>query len=71
MDRNANGGGVAHYVKEDILSRQISFKNDNKDVEHFFVGVKLRKKKWLISCSCNLHLQFLNKNLTPIGKKVD
>ena len=46
MDRNINGGGIALYVREDILSRQILFKNDN-NTEHFFVEINLRKKKWL------------------------
>ena len=36
-DRNRNGGDIAPYVREDIPSRQISFKNDDKDIEHFFV----------------------------------
>ena len=51
MDRNTNGGGIALYVREDIPSRPISFKNDDKDIEHFFVEINLRKNKWLISCS--------------------
>ena len=34
MDRNLNGGGTALYVREDIPSRQISFKNHDKDTEH-------------------------------------
>ena len=36
MDRNTVGGGIALYVKEDIPSRQISPKNGDKDIEHFF-----------------------------------
>ena len=34
IDRNLNGGGIALYVREDIPSRQISFKNDDKDIEY-------------------------------------
>ena len=37
MDRNTNGGGIAFYIREDMPSRQISFKNDDKDIEHFLV----------------------------------
>ena len=36
MDRNANGGGIAFYTRENVQSRQISFKNDDKDIEQFF-----------------------------------
>ena len=56
MHRNANGGGIALYIREDIPSRQISFKNADKYIEHFFVEINFRKKKWLILCSQNLHL---------------
>ena len=33
MDRNANGGSIALYVREGIPSKQISFKNDDKDID--------------------------------------
>ena len=36
MDRNTNGGAIVLYVREDITSRQISFKNGDKNIEHFF-----------------------------------
>ena len=36
MDRKTNGGGIALYVREDIPSRQISFKNFDKEIEYFF-----------------------------------
>ena len=68
MDRNTNGSGVALYVREDTPSKQILFKNDDKDIEYFFVKINLRKKKWLISFSYNPHLQFIDKHLTHIGK---
>ena len=71
MDRNTNGGALALYVREDIPSRQISFKNDDKDIEHFFVEISLRRKKWLTSCSYNPNLQFTDKHLTQIGKGLD
>ena len=70
MDRSINGGGIALYVREDILSRQILFKNDN-NTEHFFVEINFRKEKWLISCSYKPYIQFIDKHLTHIGKEVD
>ena len=56
IDRNTNGDGIALYVREDAPSRQILFKSDDKDIEHFFVEISLLKKKWLISCSYIAHL---------------
>ena len=35
---------IAVYVREDITFRQISFKNDDKDIEYFFVEITLGKK---------------------------
>ena len=63
MDRNVNGGGIALYVREDAPYKQISFKNDDKDIEHFFVEITFAKK-WLISCSHTLELQFIDKHFT-------
>ena len=71
MDRNTNGGGIALYIREDIPSRQISFKNDDKDIEHFFFEIILHEKKWLISCSYNPHFQFIDEYLTHTGKGWD
>ena len=62
MDWNVNGGGIALYVREDVSSKQISFKNDDKDIEDVLLKFNLRKRKWLISCSCNPQLQFIDKH---------
>ena len=43
MDRNTNEGGIVPYVRQDIPSRQISFKNYDKDIEHFFLQINPRK----------------------------
>ena len=45
MDRNVNGGGIALYVREDVSSKQISFKNDDKDIEDVLLKFNLRKRK--------------------------
>ena len=71
MVRNTNGGGIALYVREYIPSRQISFKNYDKDIEHLFVEINLHRKKWLISCSYNSHLQFIDRRLAHMGKGLD
>ena len=44
MDRNVDGGGIGLYVRQDIPYRQTPFKNDDKDIEHSFVEINLRKK---------------------------
>lgn len=43
MDRNANGCGTALYVRESKVSRQISIKNDRKDIEYLFAEINISK----------------------------
>ena len=44
MNRNPNRGGIAQYIREDIPSRQISFKNDDEDIAHFCWNQPLKEK---------------------------
>ena len=37
MNRNVNGGGIALPVREDVPSRQIFFKNNDKGTERSFL----------------------------------
>ena len=45
MNRNTNRGSIALYVTKDVPSRQISFKNNDKNIKHFFVEIKSPKEK--------------------------
>ena len=44
-DIDKNGGCVLLYVKVDIPSKQVSLKSDDTNIENFFIGINLRKKK--------------------------
>ena len=66
LDPDNNGGGIMVFVREDIPCKLLSV--ENHPMEGFYVGIKLRKIKWLFCCSYNanrckidLHL----KNLSP------
>ena len=48
LDRNANGGGVMIYVREDIPSDILLKHNIHKNVEAIFVEINLRKNKLLL-----------------------
>lgn len=61
---------IALYVRENITSRQIFFKNGDEDMERFFVVINLRMKKQFISCSYNSHLKFIDKHLTRTRKEL-
>ena len=49
LDRNANGGGILLYIREDIPSKML---NPNMCIESFSLKINIRKKKWL-----SLHVQ--------------
>ena len=49
LDRNANGGGIFLYIREDIPSKML---NPNMCIESFSLKINMRKKKWL-----SLHVQ--------------
>ena len=55
LDRNAKGGGILLYIREDIPSTLL---NSDMSIESFSVEINIRKKKWLLVCTYNP-----NKNL--------
>ena len=69
LDRNAKGGGILRYVRDDIPCKVIPMRNSI--IEGFFIELKLRKKKWLLCCSYNPHGRFISNHLINIGKNLD
>ena len=53
LDRNANGGGLLFYVKEDIPSKKIDNVDFDTGLETIFIEINIRETNWLISCSYN------------------
>ena len=68
LDRNANSGGILLYIREDIPSTIVI---SGLSLEGFFVEKKLRKKKWLLSRSCNPKKNLIANHLNCIGKSLD
>ena len=50
-----SGGGILFFLREDIPSKLLSFKNNDTNIKHFFIEINLRKKKILLACSYNPH----------------
>ena len=69
LDRNEYGNGILVYVREDISSKLISMQSSS--VEGFFIELKLRCKKWIISCSYNSHRSLISELLSIIEKDLD
>ena len=68
-DRNAKGGGILMYVRDDIPFKSIPMRNST--TEGFFIELKLRKKKWLLCCSYNPHGRFISNHPINIGRNQD
>ena len=66
-DRNEFGSGIMVFVRKDIPYKVIS--KETLSIEEMFIELNFRKKKWLLSCSCNpkysrnIHLEILRRNL--------
>ena len=68
IDRNSQGGGIMLYVREGISSNRLGIVMSS--TEGFYGEKNLRKKKWLLCCSCNpnknniqFHFDSLTKSL--------
>ena len=68
LDRNANGGGILLYVREDI---PLNLLNTDLSIEEFFVEIRLRKKTWLLCSSYNLKKNLIANHLNCIGRNLD
>ena len=70
FDRDRNGGDVMLYTREDIPSRLIEKKLRNNS-EYLFIEIDLRKKKWLVCCSYNLHKKSISTNIDFSRREFD
>ena len=70
LDRNAHGGGILLYVREDIPSKLLPVEKNL--IEGFLVEINLRnKKKWQLSCSYNPKKTWLSNHIAELGKSLD
>ena len=68
LDRNAYGGGILLYIREDILSTLLNF---DMPVEIFCIEINIRKKKWLLVGTCNPNKNSISNHLKKTGKNLD
>ena len=68
VDLNGNGGGLILFVRADIPSKLLTV--ENSPAEAFFVEIKLRKKKWFLSCSYNPNRENMESQLETLSKSL-
>ena len=64
------------FITNNVLAKLVS--TDDKPIEHFYVELNFRKKKWLLNCSYNpkhnsmeTHLGCLSKSIDSLSSKYD
>ena len=55
-------------VRRDIPSNLL---HTDDIIEGFYIEISIRKKKWLLVCSYNLHKRFISLHLKELGKNLD
>ena len=68
FDRNANGGGILLYIREDVPSTLLNF---DMSIESFYIEIDIRKKKWLLVGTYNPNKNLISNHLKEIGKNLD
>ena len=68
LDRNANGGGILLYIREDLPSTLL---NSDMSIESFYIEINIIKKKWLLACTYNPNKNLISNHLKEIGKNLE
>ena len=63
LDRNAKGGGIILYIREDISPTLL---NSDMPIESFYIETNIRKRKWLLVCTYNPNKKLILNHLEKI-----
>ena len=69
FDRNQFGGGLLVFIKEDIPCSILNIKQ--LTIDALFIEINLRKRKWLLCCSYNLHKNLIVTHLREAQVALD
>ena len=69
LDHSSNCGDIVLFGREDIPAKLIV--SETPPVEGLYVEVKLRKQKWLISCSYNPNKSMICQHMEALAKNMD
>ena len=70
-DRNAHGGGLFIYVRDDIPCKILKNHKQPGNVEAIFIELKLKNRKWLLMGGYNPHKDSISYFLSQISKGID
>ena len=68
LDRNASGGSIVLYIREDIPSTLL---NSDMSIESFYIKTDTRKKKWLLVYTYNTNKNLISNHFKVLGKNLE
>ena len=70
-DRNAHGGGILVYFRNNITSKLLKIENLPSDIEAIFIEMNIKSKKWLLCCTYNPNKSLIENHLRQLQKQLE
>ena len=71
LDLCSKGVGLLLFVRFDVSSDLHSEYKTPTNIESIFVEISIRKKNWLLCCSCNPHKSNISTQMYHLSKGLD
>ena len=69
-DREANGGGILVYFRNNITAKLLNFENLPSDIDAIFTEMNIKSKKWLLCCTYNPKKSLTENHLRQLQKQL-
>ena len=69
-NRNAHGGGILVYFRNNITSKLLKIENLSSDIEAIFIEIDIKSKKWLLCCTYNPNTSLIENHLRQLQKQL-
>ena len=70
-DRNAHGGGILVYFRNNITLKLLKIENLPSDIEAIFIEMNIKSKKWLLCCTYNPNKSLIENHLRQLQKQLE
>ena len=70
-DRNAHGGGILVYFRNNITSKLLKIENLPSDIEAIFIEMNIKSKKWLLCCTYNPNKSLIENHQQQLQKQLE
>ena len=70
-DRNAHGGGILVYFRNNVTSKLLKIENLPSDIEAIFIEMNIKSKKWLLCCTYNPNKSLIENHLRQLQKQLE